>query len=374
MIAFIRDALGNELGVSSDSSREKKVMLRRTTSLAIITTSVLFLLATQTAFGQQTINCATQADSLRSRNGEQFTFTCPAGGPLSSRVWGTNIYTDDSSICTAAVHAGYIELVSGGTVTIEIRPGQTSYAGITRNGVTSRSYGSWPGSFVFVGRISGSANANWAAQADSLRSRNGQRFTFNCPAGGPASGRVWGTDLYTDDSSVCTAAVHAGVITVAAGGTVTIEIRPAETSYRGSVRNGIASKSYGSYAGSFVIVSNQRITTPNEVSVDSADAWTRTAQTWRGRNGERFTLTCPASGSIGFDPLTGNAEVWGTNLYTDDSSICVAAVHAGLITLARGGRVTIEIRPGASSYSGTARNGLKTRNYGAWNGSFIFVQ
>ena len=334
---------------------------------------VVILFATA-SLAQQTINWSTQADSLRGRNGQQFTFTCSAGGPISSRLWGTNIYTDDSSICTAAVHAGYIELASGGTVTIEIRPGQPSYQGVTRNGVTSRAYGSWSGSFVFVGRISGSANANWATQADTLRGRNGKRFTFSCPAGGPASGRVWGTDLYTDDSSVCTAAVHAGAITIAAGGNVMIEIRPAATSYRGSVRNGIASKSYGYYAGSFVIVSNQRTTTTNEVAVDGPDAWNRTATAWRGRNGERFTFTCPANGSIGFDPLTGNAEVWGTNLYTDDSSICVAAVHAGRITLARGGRVTIEIRAGASSYAGTARNGVKTRNYGAYSGSFVFVQ
>ncbi|WP_346729629.1 LCCL domain-containing protein [Corallococcus exiguus] len=40
---------------------------------------------------------------------------------------------------------------------------------------------------------------------------------------------MWGTDLYTDDSSVCVAAVHAGAITTA-GGTVVVTIsrgRPA---------------------------------------------------------------------------------------------------------------------------------------------------
>lgn len=337
--------------------------------------SVMLFLFAVTSLAQEPINWARQADSLRGRNGQQFTFICPAGGPISSRVWGTNVYTDDSSICSAAVHAGFIEAASGGMVTIEIRSGQSNYAGVTRNGVTSRNYGSWPGSFVFVGRVSGSANVNWAAQVDSLRGRNGQRFTFSCPAGGPASGRVWGTDLYTDDSSVCTAAVHAGVITIAAGGTVTIEIRPGEASYRGSVRNGIASKSYGYYAGSFVIVSPQKATSSNQITTaDSSDAWIKTAQAWRGRNGERLTLNCPANGSISFDPLTGNAEVWGTGVYTDDSSICVAAVHAGLITLANGGRVTIEIKPGASFYTGSARNGVQTRNYGAFSGSFIFVR
>jgi LCCL domain/Cohesin domain len=89
--------------------------------------------------------------TLRGRNGERFSFTCPPGGTISSRLWGTDLYTDDSSICTAAVHAGLITTARGGTVTIEIRPGASSYTGSPRNGVTSASWGSWDGSFVFIG-------------------------------------------------------------------------------------------------------------------------------------------------------------------------------------------------------------------------------
>lgn len=344
----------------------------RSSALGVLISLLIF---SATAFAQQRINWNTQADSLRGRNGQQFTFVCPAGGPISGRLWGTNVYTDDSSICTAAVHAGYIELTSGGAVTIEIRPGQSGYTGVTRNGIVSRGYGSWAGSFVFVGRISGSANVNWAAQADSLRGRNGQRFTYSCPPGGPPSGRVWGTDLYTDDSSICTAAVHAGAISVASGGSVTIEIGPAASSYRGTNRNGVASKSYGAYAGSFVVVSGPTGKQPDQITTTEQSAtWNATAQSYRGRNGQRFAYACPANGFITFDPLTGNAEVWGTNLYTDDSTVCAAAVHAGLININRGGKVTIEIRPGAASYQGTTRNGVNTRNYGPSKGSFVFVQ
>jgi hypothetical protein len=86
---------------------------------------------------------------LRGRNGERFTFVCAANG-VNGRLWGKSLYTDDSSICTAAVHAGLISAAGGGTVTIEIRPGAASYQTSTSNGVASRSYGSWPGSFVFV--------------------------------------------------------------------------------------------------------------------------------------------------------------------------------------------------------------------------------
>jgi len=94
------------------------------------------------------------ANDLRGRNGERFTVTCPANGQALT-VWGTDVYTDDSSICTAAAHAGRIAFARGGTATIEIRPGQSSYVGSTRNGVTTRSYNSWGGSFVIVGATPG---------------------------------------------------------------------------------------------------------------------------------------------------------------------------------------------------------------------------
>jgi hypothetical protein len=65
-------------------------------------------------------------------------------------VWGTDIYTDDSSVCTAAVHAGLIDYEDGGEVVIEIRAGESSYLGTTANGVTTLDYGAWRRSFVFV--------------------------------------------------------------------------------------------------------------------------------------------------------------------------------------------------------------------------------
>jgi len=92
---------------------------------------------------------STTATDRRARSGEQFTYTCPGNGSPST-VWGTDIYTDDSSICTAAVHAGLISFASGGTVTIAIRPGRDSFTGSTRNGVATGSWGAWGGSFVFV--------------------------------------------------------------------------------------------------------------------------------------------------------------------------------------------------------------------------------
>ncbi len=226
----------------------------RVCSLPVIWLAVLFAAPLR---GQQQANWGTQADSLRGQNGSRFTFVCPAGGTLSGRLWGTELYTDDSSICTAAVHAGLITVQSGGTVSIEIRAGASAYTGTTRNGVTSQGYGAYGGSFVFVSGSSGNpvvTAATWTTQADGWRGRNGQRFSISCPGGGELAARLWGTDLYTDDSSICTAAVHAGLISREAGGTVRIEIRPGAGAYQASTRNGLTSREYGAFSGSFVFV------------------------------------------------------------------------------------------------------------------------
>jgi hypothetical protein len=77
-----------------------------------------------------------------------------------------------------------------------------------------------------------------------------------------------------------------------------------------------------------------------------------------------FVVTCPAE-------MTGDeATVWGTDIYTDDSSVCLAAAHAGVITLAEGGTVQVTMLPGEDNYEGTKRNGVTTSDYGTWGGSF----
>ena len=108
---------------------------------------------TTTTVSAQTAGWNTTAVDKRGKNGQQFTYSCSSNGAPST-VWGTDVYTDDSSICTAAVSAGLITFHAGGTVTIEIRQGQSSYTQSTRNNVTTKGYGSWHGSFVFVGQIS----------------------------------------------------------------------------------------------------------------------------------------------------------------------------------------------------------------------------
>jgi len=80
--------------------------------------------------------------------GAQLSYFCPPNGSPST-VWGTDVYSDDSSVCTAAVHAGAITF-NGGVVRLVVQAGQTQYVGSERNGVTTSSYGTWGRSFAFV--------------------------------------------------------------------------------------------------------------------------------------------------------------------------------------------------------------------------------
>lgn len=95
-----------------------------------------------------------------------------------------------------------------------------------------------------------------------------------------------------------------------------------------------------------------------------AIAWAETAGDHREAIGQKFAYTCPGNGTL--------HPIWGVDEYTDDSSICTAAVHAGKISLKSGGRVVIEMRPGRSSYSGSTRHGITSEGYGEWGGGFIF--
>ncbi len=81
--------------------------------------------------------------------GEVYDFSCPGGGQTGATVWGTDVYTDDSAICPAAVHAGRLDTYGGGTAHVEVLSGQQGYTGSTRHGVTSLDFGAWPGSFQF---------------------------------------------------------------------------------------------------------------------------------------------------------------------------------------------------------------------------------
>ena len=203
----------------------------------------------------------------------------------------------------------------------------------------------------------------WEANAASLNGKDGDTFAVTCSPGGTAHS-VWGSDIYTADSSICTAAVHSGLITYEQGGAVTIELRPGRSIYGCSERNGVTTSDYGSYQHSFVFKTANTEALVREADEQTPVRWnTSTAMIGGAETGKTYKFKCPAGGK--------ESNVWGTDIYTADSSICNAAVHAGRLTMESGGSVTIELRPGESSYKGTIRNGIKTNDYPAYGRSFV---
>jgi hypothetical protein len=170
--------------------------------------------------------------------------TCPPG-PYAGAVWGSGPYTADSDLCSAARHAGVIG-DQGGPVTANSVAPPASYAGTVSNGVTSQDWGSYDAAYVFKGAAAQVGMAACGTLGPFAVS------TCACPAGG-ADAIVWGSDPYTADSDICTAARHAGVIGPE-GGEVTVRRMAGQPDYTASTANGITSQAYGSYGASFTFV------------------------------------------------------------------------------------------------------------------------
>ncbi len=171
---------------------------------------------------------------------------------VGGAVWGSGIYTTDSSPCAAAVHAGVIKKDGGGEITMKHAKGCDSYVGSTKNGVISHGWTKFGGSFYFPDKGDGKCVKSDVCPSTfvSIKDKDEEtEVTCNC-APNP-SGSVWGSEIYTQDSSICNAAAHNGVITKAEGGSVTAKAAPGCKSYAGSTVNGVTSSSWGEYDTSF---------------------------------------------------------------------------------------------------------------------------
>jgi beta-lactamase regulating signal transducer with metallopeptidase domain len=201
--------------------------------------------------------------AYRQHVGESFNFRVT--GRTDGAVWGSDVYTDDSTLAAAAVHAGILSPGEDGRVRVTILPGQSSYEGTNRNGVTSSSYGPWPGSYRIerllpslpragAGAVdTGPGPAANAAASVLQRMRGHAGDVVLIELVGSTQGTVWGTDVYTDDSSLPAAAVHSGALRDGERGMVQITILPGQENYPASTHNGVASQTWGPWDGSFRI-------------------------------------------------------------------------------------------------------------------------
>ncbi|HUS28600.1 MAG TPA: LCCL domain-containing protein [Kofleriaceae bacterium] len=209
--------------------------------------------------------CDQAAKDVPGNEGTSWFMQCPAGC-AEGTVWGTDVYTDDSELCPAAVHAGAITAKDGGVVQVTWTPGQPTYIGSVRNGITTSDYASWGRSF-FVQKIDATgkpttpapplmtakntAHLSCKMDASPLTGDAGAKWNVDCPAGCEGS-HVWGSGPYTGDSNVCSAAIHAGVIDAKGGGFV-VTIGGKVPSFKGSAKNGITTSDYEAYDRTYTI-------------------------------------------------------------------------------------------------------------------------
>jgi hypothetical protein len=89
------------------------------------------------------------------------------------------------------------------------------------------------------------------ADLRSMESRIGESFFFQVT--GNVQGPLWGTDIYTSDSNLGTACVHAGLLQPGEFGVVKVKIVQPPPAFQGTKRNGVASSPYGRWSGAYQV-------------------------------------------------------------------------------------------------------------------------
>jgi hypothetical protein len=327
----------------------------------------------------------------RSHIGKSLCFRVTGGS--SGALWGTDLYTDDSAIATAAVHAGILQMGESGVVKVTMLPGLPVYQGSARNGIQSNdwknsgTYSSYkiergcPAVAADGARPSGPVVLAYPAvvathaptmqlivrEADvapaeigveagpsSISPQSvGQSFLMQVTGG--TSGFVWGTEKYTHDSSIPAAAVHAGVLQVGETALMKVSVLAGLPYYQGSTHNGVKSLDWNNTAG-YVSIVIERAPTPKAAAAPA----TMTDYVQSIGSSFTFNVTGATTGSV-----------WGTDLYTNDSSLAAAAVHAGVLQPGETALVKVTMLPGVPQYHGSTHNGVTTLDWDNSPGHYV---
>nr|XP_023857914.1 cysteine-rich secretory protein LCCL domain-containing 2-like [Salvelinus alpinus] len=202
--------------------------------------------APTTTFLAQNIKCETKMrDKCKGATCNRF--TCPANCQnKKGKVWGTLFYDVQSSICRAAMHYGIINN-NGGLVDTTRKDKLPFFVKATKNGIESFSKYKAGNAFVVakVERQSVDCYATVAEICPFKKPYSNCPRVF-CPANCKNEPSYWapvvGNSFYTERSSICRAATHAGVIQ-AGGGYVDVLALDKKKSYVGVLKNGIQSES-----------------------------------------------------------------------------------------------------------------------------------
>uniref|UniRef100_A0A4W3IVU0 Cysteine rich secretory protein LCCL domain containing 2 n=1 Tax=Callorhinchus milii TaxID=7868 RepID=A0A4W3IVU0_CALMI len=200
------------------------------------------------SFAAQVIKCDTKMrDKCKGTTCNRY--LCPVYCKSSkAKVIGTLYYEVQSSICRAAIHYGIIRNEEGGLVDITRKGKIPFFVKSAKYGIQSISKFR-PANGFGLSRVTTRTVDCYAtvAQLCPFRKPASHCPRINCPPNCmeefPFWARVIGNNIYSDVSSICRSAVHAGIIKNHIGGLVDVMSVEKKNKYPSVFKNGIQSES-----------------------------------------------------------------------------------------------------------------------------------
>src|SRR5688572_21095456 len=91
------------------------------------------------------------------------------------------------------------------------------------------------------------------APANMLELAHPAGSTYYFRVTGQREGALWGTDVYTGDSALSVAAVHAGLVNAGASVIVKVTTVAPPAAFQGSLRHGVESHDFGRYGSAYTL-------------------------------------------------------------------------------------------------------------------------
>ena len=117
---------------------------------------------------------------------------------------------------------------------------------------------------------------------------------------------------------------------------------------------------------------NPKIDTVKPQSTPSPDATTEIRNILPAPH-DLTAYTSAAPGDVMYFEVVGNSQggtIWGSDFYTTDSVLRIAAVHAGILQDGEKGVVKVTFAPGQKNYKGSIRNGVASSDWGQYHLSY----
>ena len=265
------------------------------------------------------------------------------GSNSGSTVYGTDVYSVDSSIQRAAVHMGLVSIGEEKVLKIKVvECPEEGYVSSTRNGISSSPAGnSSEYGFVFIGD-NGEEVKGPTIESVLSSKKNAIEVKINAKAYNGATIEKY---YYS---------INNGQYVESTQNSYTFTGLTEGTEYT------IKTYAKDSNNSSTIITESKTITGdyPEGLTVIKASG---NLTSYRGKN--NLVLGVLVTGS-------NSGSLWGTETYTDDSSLAAAVVHMGIAKANQTVLVKVQILPGQESYTGTTQNGITSSNYSSYSGSY----